>query len=128
MPRNRTPTNVLELRGAGKKNPKRMRAREGEPDPEGGIGPAPAHLSDQQAAIWDELVDVIPAGVLGNSDRIALERLTALVDMVRHDPVNWSSAREKDLATYLSRFGMTPSDRSKISIPKEKPSSPWDDL
>lgn len=129
MARNRTPTNVLELRGSGKNHPERLRERDGEPEPEAGIGPAPAHVSEEEAAIWDELVESIPAGVLGNTDRIALERLTRLVYEARTLPPQlWSSAREKDLISYLSRFGMTPSDRAKISIPKKGKENPWDDL
>ena len=128
MARNKTPTNVLELRGAGKKHPERMRDREGEPQPEGGIGPAPEHLSEGVGQIWDELVDVIPAGVLGNTDRIALERLSHLLFEARTYPDLWSSAKEKDLISYLSRFGMTPSDRAKNSIPKGSQANPWEDL
>ena len=128
MARPRTPTNILKLRGAGKKNPARMRERENEPKPDGGIGSAPEHLSDAQQQIWDELVDIIPPGVLGNTDRIWLERTSQLLDASRNRPDDWTSSKEKDLIQYLSRLGMSPADRSKVSVPKAPKRSPWEDF
>jgi len=105
-----------------------MRKRDGEPVPLEGIGPPPAHLSEVEAVIWDELVSIIPEGVLGSSDRIALERASCLLNRCRTEQDSWRSANEKDLVWYLGRFGMTPSDRSKISVPKPKGADPWEDL
>jgi phage terminase small subunit len=128
MARPRTPTKVLQLRGADKKNPKRFKDRQNEPEPAAGIGEASQHLSEAEQKIWDELVGLVPAGVLGNSDRIALERVSVLLYQARYEREEWTSSKEKDLIQYLSRFGMTPSDRSKISVPKPKGADPWEDL
>lgn len=128
MPRPRKPTKILQMNGAAKRNPGRMQDRENEPQPEAGIGEAPGHLNAKECAVWDELVSVIPAGVMGNTDRIALEHLARLIVESRGDRENWSSAREKDLLTYLTRFGLTPADRSKVSVPKVRDKSPWQDL
>jgi len=128
MARNKTPTTVLETRGAGKKHPERMREREGEPQPAGAIGRPPDSLNETERAIWSEVASTLPEGVLGDTDRIAMERLCRLICQARYDPDNFTSAREKDLISYLGRFGMTPSDRAKITIPQQSQSSGWDNL
>lgn len=43
MARPRKPGNVLELKGAFKRNPARGKARENEPKPNGEIGDPPTH-------------------------------------------------------------------------------------
>jgi len=44
----------------------------------------------------------------------------------KYEREEWTSSKEKDLIQYLGRFGMTPSDRSKISIPEPRGSFPAD--
>jgi len=128
MARPRKPTTVLETSGAAKQNPDRMKERENEPQPAGAVGKPPDNLNDTERAIWSEVASTIPAGVLGDTDRIALERLCRLVYQARYEPDDFTSAREKDLISYLGRFGMTPSDRAKIAIPSQSDTSQWDDL
>lgn len=126
MARPRTPTNILELKGAFKKNP--QRARKAEPVPTGGIGPAPKRMTKRQQEAWDEVVTNCPAGVMGNSDRIALEvvvvRIAAYQDSTELPPVQEATF----IFNALGRFGMTPSDRSKIIVPKGKEKNPFADL
>ena len=125
MSRPRKPTKILELSGARKS---RLRQRADEPQPTGPIGEPPEHLLEPEADAWREIAGILPDGVAGMSDRIALERLARLIHMARSQPADWTSAREKDLASYLSRFGMTPGDRGKLRIPNQGSTSPWDDL
>ena len=70
------PKAVLEISGAGKKNPARLKARENEPEPTGGIGEPPARwkkpcsiMPGAREEIWREYVSEALPGVLGNSDR-----------------------------------------------------------
>lgn len=58
------------------------------------------------------------AGVLGEADRLALETLTRLVYVMRSDFEEMSAAKLSQLSTMLGKFGMTPSDRTKIVVPK----------
>lgn len=117
MPRPRTPTNVLALKGAFDKDPQRR--REAEPVPTGGIGQCPDHIS-RLAPIWDEIVSDAPPGVLGNCDRISLETLTRFVHEMRTDWENMATTRISQMRLLFAQFGMTPSDRSKVSVPKGK--------
>lgn len=71
---------------------------------------------------------MIPDGVIGKSDAIALETLIKLIYQMRTDFEGMQPAKLTRLETLLGKFGMTPSDRLKISVPKEKVSSAWDVL
>ena len=128
MSKPRKPTRILELTGARKQNPGRFKQRDSEPPPAGPVGEPPEHLTDAEADAWREVTDILPDGVAGLSDRIALERLARLVTMARTRPDEWTSAREKDLLSLTARFGMTPVDRAKIHIPRQVGANPWDDL
>lgn len=125
MARPRTPTALHEIRGTGKKHPERMAERRDEPVPTAGIGPAKG-LDPQQAEAWDEIVSLCPPGVLGNSDRIALEMTVRLLVQFRNDPDEFPASRMGHLISLLSRFGLTPADRSKISVPKGNGKNPFD--
>jgi len=114
MGRTREPTKVHELKGSYKKNPQRK--PQGEPEPKEGIGPAPEHLDEYEKQVWDELVDSVCPGVLGDSDRIAVERAVKLLVLSRRDPENFKPSHEGQLRGYLASFGMTPSDRAKVQV------------
>lgn len=123
--RPRKPTKVLELNGAFKRNASRKRE---EFTPEEDIGPPPPHMV-VEAEIWDEVVAMVPEGVLGSTDRIALEVICKLVFRMRYDWENMSAAQITRLETLLGRFGLTPSDRSKI-VPRggKKPGNPFEGM
>jgi hypothetical protein len=122
MARPRTPTNVLELRGALKKNPQRK--RKAEPKPLAGIGAFSEGPSDL-ASIWDEIVAQTVPGVLTISDRIALEMVCRLMAEIRKKPEELSVGKVTALCNLLGRFGLTPADRSKVTLPDEKPDDEW---
>lgn len=126
MARNRTPSNVLEMSGAHKRHPERKRKHE--PVPKAGIGPAPAAWDENLRKAWDEVVAITPAGVLGDSDRIALEVLVRLLVEYRENPKSFTTSRLTPLVSLLSRFGLTPADRTRISVPSGKGGNEFDDL
>lgn len=114
MARPNHPTALHEIKGSYTKNPQRR--KRGEPRPKGGIGPAPDWMPEAERKIWDELVGIVPPGVLGDSDRWAVERAVRLMYLARYEPDEFSGNREGHLLSYLSRMGLTPSDRSKITV------------
>lgn len=119
MARPRTPTNVLDARGAFEKNPNRKRE---DPEVAGPLKAAPAYFSDEQVIIWKDLVKAAPKNVVTESDRFALEIATMLLQQFRLDPVDFTAAKLVRLETLLGKFGMTPSDRAKVAGPAKKKS------
>jgi hypothetical protein len=121
MGRNRTPSNILDLRGAFDKNPQRRRE---EPKVDGELGPPPDHFDGARRCAWSEIVDMAPEGVLTKADRIAIEMLADLLVNYRAsmtpDGNRFTSADRRDLMALLARFGMTAADRSRVAAPKEK--------
>ena len=113
MARNRLPTNVLELRGAYKSNPQRK--PKGEPEPVGDVGLPPVRFNAEQKEAWNDLVESAHAGVMCKADRIAVEVAACLLADFRTQGSECSSAKIARLDSLLARFGMTPSDRSKVT-------------
>lgn len=118
MARPRTPTNVLELKGAFKKNPQRARQ---DAESVGPLSSAPPHLAGAELDAWNEIAQYAPPGVLTDSDRIALEVAANLLAQFRNDPVEFPSTKLVRLEALLGKFGMTPADRAKVGGKKEAP-------
>lgn len=127
MARRRTATNVLDATGAFQKNPKRRNARKNEPKPTGKIGDPPKWFDKNREGVWRELVEQSAPGVLTNSDRAVLERVSDLLWQSREKPGEFPAAKDNLLMRGLSMIGMTPADRSKISaVQDDKPTSEFD--
>ena len=126
MARPRTPTNVLDARGAFKKNPQRKRQ---DADTAGQLTGAPAHLTGAARQAWEEITRCAPRDVLTESDRLALELAAQLLAQFRTDPVEFPAAKLVRLEALLGKFGMTPADRAKVGGKKEAPKgNPFADL
>jgi hypothetical protein len=123
MPAQRKPTTLHEISGAFRKNPDRGRARKNEPVPKAGIGPAPRHMSEQERACWDEIVGIVPNGVLYDSDRLAVEITAKLLAKYRRD--EHSTPELTALRASLSALGLTPADRSKITVADRDARNPF---
>lgn len=123
MGRPRTPSNILDARGAFDKNPNRRRVDE--PEPNGDIGDPPERFNAAERAAWAEIIGACTQGVFCQSDRIAVEVAAVLLAMFRADPAGIPAAKLVRLDSLLARFGMTPSDRSKVSAPKAKAENPF---
>jgi len=115
MARPRTPSKVLDIRGAFKKNPQRKRLNE--PMPVGEVGKYGIGTTNP-SEIWDELVSICPPHVLKNSDRLVMEIAVEYLRQFRESPASYSNERVRILISLLGKFGMTPSDRAKLSIPE----------
>ena len=102
--------------------------RANEPKSNGALGRPPKHFSDEHAAAWREIAANCCDGVLIKADRIAVEIACYLLVEFRKAPTEFQAARMKQLISLLGKFGMTPSDRTKLSIqPTQQPAvDPWD--
>lgn len=116
MARPRTPTNVLELRGAFDKDPQRRRE---DPRVEAGLGEPPSYFDDGERVIWAEIAESAPEGVLSKSDRLCVEMLVPLIVRLRsREPLK--AAERAFMLSTLTRMGCTPADRSRVAAPVEK--------
>ncbi|PKF72682.1 terminase [Pseudomonas fluvialis] len=118
MSRPRTPTNVLDARGAFKKDPQRART---DAQTAGPLGKAPSHITGEVLKAWKEIEKSAPLQVLTESDRLALELAANLLAQFRLDPVEFPAAKLVRLEALLGKFGMTPADRAKVGGKKEAP-------
>lgn len=151
MSRPRTPTQVLELKGAFDKNPQRRRR---DPSPAGPVGSAPVSLNEAERKIWSEICRKAPDKVLTAADSFLLEIVCRLMFRFRMPIAQCSScggqkvignercincagrgvinqALEKgelnSLMQGIAKLGFTPVDRAKISVDtgKEEDSNPF---
>lgn len=124
---NRTPTAILERRGSfiGHKN--RKDARAGEPVVTKKLGSPPKTFTDEQKKLWREFAKMVPAGVATYADRWAVEIVVCTMARFRAGTI--SGAETGQLTSLLSRFGLTPADRSRIvAILAPEPEDEWSDL
>jgi len=123
MAKPRTPSAVLEARGAFDKDPGRRR----EDFEAGAFDPTPPkYFTAKQKAVWAEIVGVLPANVLQATDRMAVELAARLIAHFRAQPdVEVTSSQVAQIRTALAVLGMTPADRSRVSAKKETPANPF---
>jgi phage terminase small subunit len=121
MGKNRTPTAVLDAKGAFGKNPNRQ--RNAEPTTDQSIGNPPTHLSQPEKKIWRELTKQALPGVLKYSDRAAFELLVRLTSTMRTDYATMRVADKSLFVSLCSRFALTPADRSKVAVEQPKKSN-----
>lgn len=124
MGRPRTPSNVLQLRGAFNKNPQRK--REDMP----GVGEfnkePPQHLPQDCVRAWNEVVKRVPPAALTQTDELAVEICATLM-------ATWWLTRDidvlKEIRQWFAQLGMTPVARTKMpSPPKRDAGNPFADL
>ena len=121
MARPRKPTAVLELKGAFNKDPQRQRDAEPVPTDDIGDPPTAPNFTAEHCKAWHEVVSIAPPGVLFNSDRLALEMFVCLLVEFRGNPNGFHQAKLGRLESLCGKFGMTPSDRSKIIVAPREP-------
>jgi hypothetical protein len=122
MPRPRTPTKILDARGSFKKHPERR--RDGEPEVTSPLGSFPKKKITADGC-WKELADIAPLGVLTGADRLSVEIAANLMVEYRKAPDEMQTSRLTLLNRLLGQFGMTPSDRARLSIPKAGNENPF---
>jgi len=117
MGRPRTPTAVLEVKGAFKKHPERKEARSNEPIAAGALGEPPKRLTTKLRELWYELIEQVPAGVLTSADRWLVEMTVRMQHLVIQGEA--TSVDKTLLSTCLGKMGCNPADRSRLSVPKQ---------
>lgn len=116
MARHRTPTATLEVRGSFIQHPARIRPNE--PTSDEPLGGPPKRLAAEEKKVWREIKARVLPGVACRSDRDAFEVLVRLTHKVRTN-FEFMKVAELTLLTSLwARFGMTPADRSRVSVTK----------
>ncbi len=128
MAKPRTPTNILEAKGAFDRHPDRRRERENEPQVTEPIGDPPEFRTPEELQAWIDIVTWCPKGVLFQPDRIAVERMARILALDRQGRA--SDAQGRALDALLGKFAMTPADRSKVQVhkPKESTESKWEGI
>ena len=153
MARPKTPTNILNLRGADKHDPARFKNREHEPKPAKGIAKPPAWLSRRGRKIFRELAEITTAmGVLTVADHPALAMLSDAYDgyfvaseaitehgmtytitnrdgdeLVKANPaVAMKSDAWRRIQSGLSKFGLDPSSRAGLVVNHPESDNPFD--
>lgn len=116
MSRPRKPSNILELKGAFRKNPLRKRVD----CPGVGLFDAspPQHLQQDCVRAWNEVVKRVPTDALTKTDELAVEICATLL-------ANWWLTRDmdvlKELRQWFAQLGMTPVARTKMPPPPKRP-------
>jgi len=155
MARPRTPTALKLLKSTDQP----CRTNQSEPKPEVGIPECPDHLPEAVKTAWPLIGAVLEKmGVLTLSDGLALEGLCATYLELRtaraslqengggaltyecvteggakmyrpHPEVAMIADLDRRYQSWLTKFGLTPADRSKVSaIVKEDTSSGWNSI
>lgn len=126
MGRRKKPNYLKIVSGSAKKNPQRHKDDHLIPEPVESIGNPPSCLTDNQKAIWNECLKIIPDGVAKISDRLALEMLCRITESLRtNDDI--VSAQYTVFNSLIARFGLSPSDRQNVKLPSTKNKSSFDD-
>lgn len=126
MARPKTPSNILDARGAFKKNPKR--ARPNEPEVKGKLqDDPPLHLDTHQKSCWLEIKRTVPAGVLTSSDALILEVVAVMLAEFRLGYLKMSDGRINRMTTLMGRLGLDPSGRASLVVEKPK-DNPFDEF
>jgi hypothetical protein len=113
MSRPRTPTAVLELRGAFKNYPERARERAGEPRPAEPLGDPPKRLEPANKAAWREMQE--HGFWLTSADQFLVEIAASL--MAKHRGGTIDNPARSLLVGTLSKLGLGPAERSKMKVP-----------
>ncbi len=112
----RTPTTLLAMRGAFRTHPERKAQRKNEPIDIPGIGEPLAYFTADQREAWGWILSRCPEGVLRRSDEIAVEMAARLLAAMRAGTIDRPGLKQLD--TLIGKFGMNPSERSKVSAAK----------
>jgi hypothetical protein len=85
-------------------------------------------MDSDRAAIWFELASILPVGVARNADRFAVELPCDL--MFEFGTSTLKGADLSQLVSLLSRLGLTPVDRARVSQPvvNTKEANPFQNL
>ena len=143
-----TPTALKLVKGEKKKS----RLNPDEPQPELGIPSCPTELSDTVKVEWGRISkELNKLGLITEIDRAALtgycdaygrwadaSEVLKKTGLIIKSPVQGVPMQNPvlpiinkalaEMKGFLTEFGMTPSSRTRVSVPKQKPKNPYDDI
>jgi hypothetical protein len=105
-------------------NPGKRALNHNEPAAAGDLGQPPSDWTPAQKALWWEVVNSAPAGVLTGSDRLLVELAVRNLAQVRA-AAEITAAQSAEMRRCLGEMGMTPSERSRLSAPQPGASNPF---
>ena len=108
------PNEIARLKGETKRRPGRY--KNNVPKSRLPCGNPPKTMSDEAQSCWFELSAKAVEGVLTYADTIMLELASNLLAEYRESPVEFPIGKYTHLIGVLARFGMSPSDRTKLDI------------
>lgn len=108
-------------------NPGKRAINKLEPEAVGEIGSPPNDWAPEAKAIWWEVVNAAPLGVLTGSDRVLVELAVRNLAMVRAS-AEITAAQSAEMRRCLGEMGMTPSERSRLTVHKPAAKNPFADL
>jgi hypothetical protein len=114
MPRPRKPPQLLVVEGTLR--PGRHAERAHEPTIDVPLGGPPSDWKPSGKALWWEIANAIPAGVATKADRLIVEIVCRLTVVMREEPAKFTSSMAAQLRCCLASLGMTPADRSRVSV------------
>ena len=123
MARPRKPTKLHLVQGTLRAT--RHRDRQNEPEIIEPLGGPPVAWPTEAKALWAELADLVPPGVATKSDRLALELLCRLVGCMRVGSEGLTAALAGQIRATCAVFGMTPSDRSRVTASRPPEQNPF---
>lgn len=99
-------------------NPGKRPLNKSEPKAAGELGSPPAGWTAEQKALWWEVVNAVPAGVLTGSDRLLVELAVRNLALVRAAGEKLTAAQSAEMRRCLGELGMTPGERARLSVAK----------
>lgn len=89
------------------------------------LGNPPERLKPEQRKAWREIANNCAFGVLTKADRHALEITSVLLAEFWMSGAAMSGTHISALERLLSKFGLTPADRSRVTVPQQKKENPF---
>lgn len=108
-------------------NPHQHKLNDREPEPAGPLGDPPEDWPADYKAMWHEIVESAPNGVLTASDHILIETAVRLMSMMRCERTFTASVASQ-LRTCLNEMGMTPAARSRLTTGSGSKGNPFANL
>ncbi len=118
MARIAQPRELAELKGAHKRNPQRYKKKP--PKNNDKLGKPPKHMDAYAKKVWAELETYALPGVLTGSERFIFEIVSNLIAEYRMGPNIFPIGKYSHLLSGLSKLGLTPADRQKLGVTKDK--------
>ena len=105
-------------------NPGKRPLNDQEPEVIEPLGDPPAGWAGGAKALWHEIVECAPNGVVTKADRHLVEIAVRLLAQIRGD-AEVNAATVTQFRQCLGEMGMTPSGRARLSVVKTKEANPF---